>query len=118
MEDVTTQLGKVLIKPNLINEYNKFMAGVDHCDRMLSYYPCEHKTLIWYKKLAIHIFQTYIPVKFIPFVQERDRKSSKFLRILIKTNRGFTWAPTARSNTYTKTSAPPRVLPKRRKRKG
>ncbi|KAJ8934828.1 hypothetical protein NQ314_013176 [Rhamnusium bicolor] len=57
MEEVTTQRGKVLKKPNLINQYNKFMAGVDHSDQMLGYYSCEHKTLIWYKKLAIHIFQ-------------------------------------------------------------
>lgn len=60
MEEVTTQRGKVLMKPKLINEYNKFMAGIDHCDQMLSYYPCEHKTLIWYKKLAVHIFQAML----------------------------------------------------------
>lgn len=57
MEEVTTQRGRVVMKPKLINEYNKCMAGVDHCDQMLAYYPCEHKTLIWYKKLAIHLFQ-------------------------------------------------------------
>lgn len=57
MEEVTTRRGQVLMKPKIINQYNMFMAGVDQCDQMLSYYSCEHKTLIWYKKVAIHIFQ-------------------------------------------------------------
>lgn len=57
MQNITTKRGQQKLKPNLINKYNEFIAGVDHCDQMLSYYTCEHKTLIWYKKLAIHIFQ-------------------------------------------------------------
>lgn len=44
-------------KPQLIFEYNKFMSGVDRHDQLLSYYPSTHKTLRWYKKLGIHIFQ-------------------------------------------------------------
>ncbi|XP_018567257.1 piggyBac transposable element-derived protein 4-like [Anoplophora glabripennis] len=55
MEFDTTQQEKQ--KPNLISRYNQFMADVDHCDQMMSYYSCEHKTLLWYKKLALHIFQ-------------------------------------------------------------
>ncbi|CAH2004308.1 unnamed protein product [Acanthoscelides obtectus] len=57
LDEVTTQRGQVVMKPMMINAYNKFMAGIDHCDQMLAYYSCEHKTLIWYKKLAVHIFQ-------------------------------------------------------------
>jgi hypothetical protein len=57
LQNVTTQRGVEKSKPKLINKYNDYMAGVDHCDRMLSYYSCEHKTLIWYKKLALHLFQ-------------------------------------------------------------
>lgn len=57
IETVTTQRGQAKQKPALISKYNQFMAGVDHCDQMMSYYSSEHKTLIWYKKLAIHIFQ-------------------------------------------------------------
>lgn len=56
IQSVATQRGQQKEKPALINKYNSFMSGVDHCDQMLSYYSCEHKTLIWYKKLAIHIF--------------------------------------------------------------
>lgn len=49
--------GNEITKPEAILQYNKFMGGIDHSDQMLSYYTCEHKTMRWYKKLAIHIFQ-------------------------------------------------------------
>lgn len=57
MQNITSRRGQDTLKPNLIHKYNQFMAGVDHSDQMLSYYTCEHKTIVWYKKLAIHLFQ-------------------------------------------------------------
>ncbi|XP_050312885.1 piggyBac transposable element-derived protein 4-like [Anthonomus grandis grandis] len=69
LEKVTTQRGQEKLKPAMINKYNQFMAGVDHCDQMLSYYSCEHKTLIWYKKLAIHIFQMMLLTSFYLYKQ-------------------------------------------------
>lgn len=30
------------------------MSGIDHQDQLLSYYPCERRTIRWYKKLFIH----------------------------------------------------------------
>lgn len=57
LQEATNKRGQVKQKPQLINKYNVFMSGVDHTDQMLSYYSCEHKTLIWYKKVAIHMFQ-------------------------------------------------------------
>jgi len=56
MQNITSRRGQDTLKPNLIHKYNQFMA-VDHSDQMLSYYTCEHKTIVWYKKLAIHLFQ-------------------------------------------------------------
>lgn len=35
------------IKPKPIVMYNYFMKGVDQSDQMMSYYPCERKTLRW-----------------------------------------------------------------------
>lgn len=42
-------------KPEAIIQYNRFMGGIDKKDQMMSYYPCERKTLRWYKKIGIHI---------------------------------------------------------------
>lgn len=47
-------------KPLPIVKYNAFMKGVDRADQMLSYYPCERKTVRWYKKIFIHILQMYL----------------------------------------------------------
>lgn len=41
-------------KPRTIIKYNKYMSGIDHQDQLLSYYPCERRTIRWYKKLFIH----------------------------------------------------------------
>lgn len=35
------------------------MSGIDL--QMLSFYPCERKTLHWYKKLVIHTIQLLLP---------------------------------------------------------
>lgn len=44
-------------KPLPIVQYNHFMKGVDRSDQMMSYYPCERKTLRWYKKIFVHVLQ-------------------------------------------------------------
>ncbi|GBP03985.1 PiggyBac transposable element-derived protein 4 [Eumeta japonica] len=57
MLEVTNKRGQVLVKPSAIVHYNNFMSGVDLQDQMLSYYPCERKTMRWNKKLSIHTLQ-------------------------------------------------------------
>lgn len=42
-------------KPEAILKYNTFMGGIDRKDQFMAYYPCERKTLRWYKKIGIHI---------------------------------------------------------------
>lgn len=44
-------------KPVPIIKYNANMKGVDRSDQMLSYYPCNRKTLRWYKKVFVHVLQ-------------------------------------------------------------
>lgn len=53
----TNRRGRPVTKPRIIHFYNTYMKGVDRHDQMLSYYPCEHKTVRWYKKIGIHIMQ-------------------------------------------------------------
>ncbi|KAJ2954434.1 hypothetical protein O0L34_g2704 [Tuta absoluta] len=57
---VTNKNNKVSMKPNVVRDYNEGMSGIDLSDQMLSYYSALRKTLFWYKKLAIHIFEIYI----------------------------------------------------------
>lgn len=52
-------------KPTPIFNYNKYMGGVDHQDQLNSYYPCDRKTLRWYKKLGIHFIQLMLMNSFM-----------------------------------------------------
>ncbi|XP_056388350.1 piggyBac transposable element-derived protein 4-like [Hyla sarda] len=44
-------------KPVCIQDYNKFMGGVDLSDQVLQPYTALRKTRAWYKKLALHLLQ-------------------------------------------------------------
>ena len=37
--------------PVIINEYNKFMGGVDQCDQLLSSYSLNRKSVKWREKI-------------------------------------------------------------------
>ncbi|KAJ8967170.1 hypothetical protein NQ314_003059 [Rhamnusium bicolor] len=49
--------GDKITRPLTILKYKEYMSGVDRKDQMMAYYPCKRKTLRWYKKLGIHLFQ-------------------------------------------------------------
>lgn len=55
MVEYTDTLQRQREKPAPIFYYNKFMGGIDHQVQLTAYYPCDRKTLRWYKKLGIHI---------------------------------------------------------------
>lgn len=44
-------------KPLPIVQYNAHMKGVNRNDQLMSYYPMEHKSLRWYKKVFVHFIQ-------------------------------------------------------------
>ncbi|KAF9416069.1 hypothetical protein HW555_006481 [Spodoptera exigua] len=57
MTSVTNRRGETVSKPEVIVKYNRYMDGIDHQNQMLAYYSCEHKTIRWYKKLGVNVFQ-------------------------------------------------------------
>lgn len=57
MATIANKRGVPREKPLPIVQYNAHMKGVDRADQMLSYYPCERKTLRWYKKIFVHFLQ-------------------------------------------------------------
>lgn len=60
-ENVTAEFinkrGVTKSKPLPIIKYNAFMSGVDRADQLMSYHPCERKTIRWYKKIFVHVIQ-------------------------------------------------------------
>lgn len=51
------RFGQPRQKPLAIIHYNAEMSGVDRHDQLMAYYPAEHKSLRWYKKVFVHILQ-------------------------------------------------------------
>lgn len=69
MVEATNRRGTVKIKPDTVVQYNRFMSGIDRQDQMMAYYPCERKTLRWYKKIAIHFLQISMPNAYLLYTQ-------------------------------------------------
>ncbi|KAG0437452.1 PiggyBac transposable element-derived protein 4 [Dictyocoela muelleri] len=49
--------GKKKEIPKVIDEYNRYMGGVDKFDQMIKYYPLKRKTNRWTQKFSMHIFE-------------------------------------------------------------
>ena len=60
MLEVINRRGEKKMKPNIIKDYNQYMSGVDRAEQMVSYYDCLKKTIRWYKKVALHLFDTFL----------------------------------------------------------
>jgi len=73
MVDTQNKRGDKKKKPLPIIKYNDYMSGVDRQDQLLSYYPCERKTLRWYKKVGIHILQQLLLNSYLLYCQN-ERK--------------------------------------------
>ena len=58
-------------KPKMIDEYNKYMGGVDKSDQFLSYYGFNHRTVKWWKRAAFHLLDLAVVngMYFIPTVR-------------------------------------------------
>ena len=57
--------GKMKVKPNIVNDYNKHMGGVDRSDQLLSYHSALKKTVRWNKKVGIHILEMLVHNAFL-----------------------------------------------------
>ncbi|TBU20879.1 transposase IS4 [Hamiltosporidium tvaerminnensis] len=44
------------MKPSMIHDYNKYMGGVDECDKMLYVYLDERRTLEYWKKVSYILY--------------------------------------------------------------
>ena len=42
-------------KPDVVEEYNRFMGGVDRSDQLLSYYGFSHRTVKWWRRAMFHL---------------------------------------------------------------
>ena len=64
-------------KPYAIDQYNKFMDGVDKQDQSLSYYGFSRRTVKWWKKVFFHLLDTAVVNAYIMYTH--SQQSSKKL---------------------------------------
>ena len=64
-------------KPDVINDYNSHMAGVDCSDQLMSYYPLGRKQFKWLKKLFFH-FHTLVMTNAYPTHKKHLSNKSDF----------------------------------------
>ena len=74
MVEVSKRNGKVMMKPNIVRDYNDGMSGVDRSDQMLSYYSALRKTIRWPKKVCLHIFEMMIHNAHLLYCQQSGSK--------------------------------------------
>ena len=74
MVEVRNRNGKVMMKPNIVRDYNAGMSEVDRSNQTLSYYSALRKTIRWPKKLALHIFEMMIRNAYLLYCQESGSK--------------------------------------------
>lgn len=87
--DMTTVMSRNGIekeKPLPIAMYNKYMGGVDKQDQLMAYYPVIRKTLRWYKKLAIHIFQLLLINSHILYNKYHEKMTLSRFRMSVIAN--------------------------------
>lgn len=82
-------------KPSAIEEYNKYMGGVDKMDQLLSYYGFSRRTFRWWRKAFFNLFDMAIINSYILYtLQEKwhictfglNWQSSCFMRLLIQSH--------------------------------
>ncbi len=73
------------VKPTAIEEYNKYMSGVDKLDQMLSYYNFNRRTNKWWRKAFFCLLDIAIYNSFVLYTQsEQEGRKLKFLQYRIQ----------------------------------
>ena len=54
---VARKAGDEITKPEIITEYNTYMNGVNRCDQYIASYSFTRKTIKWWKKIFIRVFE-------------------------------------------------------------
>ena len=54
-------------KPVVVEEYNRFMGGVDRSDQLLSYYGFPHRTVKWWRRAMFHLLDMAVVNAYIMY---------------------------------------------------
>jgi len=89
VEMVQRRRGDPITKPEMICDYNNHMNGVDKCDQYLSSYTFCRKTVKWWKKVFVRVFELCVINSMIiyfkkhPEFQQKYQSHKKFREMLV-----------------------------------
>ena len=89
-------------KPQCIVQYNENMNGVDRIDQQIQYYPFARRSMKWYKKFLLYLFQLAFHNSFILFkIQNPSSKVQSLSQYITSISRAWiipsTCSPSARA---------------------
>ena len=76
---VTNRRNERVTRPNIVNEYNRIMGGVDLKDSKLYAYLSERRTLKWTTKVAMYLFGTAVLNSYI--IYKKHTRSAVMSRL-------------------------------------
>ncbi|KAJ8334020.1 hypothetical protein SKAU_G00413390 [Synaphobranchus kaupii] len=66
-------------KPLCIEEYNRYMGGVDRADQLCSYYDFKHRSMKWYQRYYHHVKEVALVNAYILFKESGNKlQASEF----------------------------------------
>ena len=102
---VISDKGKTI--PSCVNEYNKYMGGVDKFDQMIKYYPIKRKTNRWPNRFTMHILQILIHNAYVLYIEYCPGQKldyfdfhCKFIEYLIKDDEFYKGSETHKFQHY------------------
>ena len=77
----TNYLGAKIWKPEVTEDYNHFMMGVDVSDQKMQYYQITRRSLKWSRKMLIHYFNMAVTNAHILFRKQTGSKNHLSFRL-------------------------------------
>ena len=71
--------GKTKQKPEVIQDYNDYMDGVDRLDQLMAYYSFLHKSVKWWRKIFFWLLEVTVVNSYIIYKEAMKAKSRKSL---------------------------------------
>nr|XP_039263556.1 piggyBac transposable element-derived protein 4-like [Styela clava] len=69
-------------KPLLIENYNRYLGGVDLSDQYTSYYNCSRKSVPWWKKTFFWLLENCVTNSYLLYKRSKPKKQRKYLSSL------------------------------------
>ena len=102
-------------QPEIVNNYNNGMGGVDLLDQLLSYYRIFFKSRKWTLRVIFHFIDLAVCASFIEYKKEcisqklPDSKQMKLLDFKLSLGRTLTTINVSKKKTQTKNQHPERL---------